>query len=583
MLAAIVAALVAASAPAATSSVNVSMSVLSQTSITPGTCTTGSAGITSFGTVQPGTTFVAADCTIGFGSSNDTSRLLLSQQDGAGAAMFRFGDGELRTSFGGGGTGLVTHEPGGTDFTEEVVRQSTGRIVTGGYSTQATNRVITIGGFTSTGALDTTFGTSSGYTHIDLGANESVKSMVIYPDDSILLGGEVDNGATNYDYFMIRLLPNGTPDPGFGTGGVVERHLTGYDSIEGLSLLPDGRILATGETGNDIALYRFEADGDPDPTFAVNGLRTVNSGSNDQGSGIAIASDGTIIVAGHTQGVRYDWTLVRFDASGTVLSTTITPLGASANSYAYQPFVLSTGHVIAIGVSQPTAGDTDFTAVRYTAAGGVDTAWGTNGVVTRAFASGGSEAPLTRLQLPVDEFLIGGNVNTGSNRWFASKFRANGTWDDRFGTNGSLVMTSHVGSMTGAAHDVDGRVILAGSGNSGITLGMLDALPVADYADTGAVGDTDWTTGANTFGACLRAKTGANVVPTWGMTGACGVDDNDPWMPIAATTGAAGAEVARTNLAAATGSVTLRFGVRTALTQRPGTYVAPVTVSVLAP
>jgi hypothetical protein len=129
----------------------------------------------------------------------------------------------------------------------------------------------------------------------------------------------------------------------------------------------------------------------------------------------------------------------------------------------------------------------------------------------------------------------------------------------------------------------DGRALVAGSGNAGITLGMLDSLPVADYADASLPGDTDWATGENAFGACLRATTGANVVPTWGMTGACGTDDADPWMPIVATSATSGAEVARTNLAGTSGSATLRFGVRVAATQRPGAYFAPLDVSVVAP
>ncbi|MCW2923666.1 MAG: hypothetical protein JWM98_1070 [Thermoleophilia bacterium] len=73
---------------AATSSVVVTMDVASATTLTPGGCATATPGVTDFGIVQPGTSVTTTiDCTILFGSSNDSSSLHIAQLDGAGDAM----------------------------------------------------------------------------------------------------------------------------------------------------------------------------------------------------------------------------------------------------------------------------------------------------------------------------------------------------------------------------------------------------------------------------------------------------------------------------------------------------------------
>ncbi|MCW2925722.1 MAG: putative Ig domain family [Thermoleophilia bacterium] len=101
---------------------------------------------------------------------------------------------------------------------------------------------------------------------------------------------------------------------------------------------------------------------------------------------------------------------------------------------------------------------------------------------------------------------------------------------------------------------------------------------IADYAP----GAQDWTTGASTFGACLRAVSGSPTT-SWTVPGdaACDVGNADPWNPVAATSGASGSVVAE--LATGTYTAALRFGVRTGATQTAGAYSAPLVVEVLQP
>lgn len=82
------AALHATGAGAASSSTTVAATVPSATSLDIAGCATGTSGVTTFGTVLPGSSSVTTgDCVVLFGSSNDTSQLRLYQADESGVAM----------------------------------------------------------------------------------------------------------------------------------------------------------------------------------------------------------------------------------------------------------------------------------------------------------------------------------------------------------------------------------------------------------------------------------------------------------------------------------------------------------------
>jgi uncharacterized delta-60 repeat protein len=70
---------------------------------------------------------------------------------------------------------------------------------------------------------------------------------------------------------LLRLLPDGSPDPGFGGGGRVP--LPG-GPWRGLALQPDGRIVVAGAIAREMALMRFAESGGPDPSFGADGIVT---------------------------------------------------------------------------------------------------------------------------------------------------------------------------------------------------------------------------------------------------------------------------------------------------------------------
>jgi len=81
-------------AGAASSNATVSVTVASATSLDASACATGTASITDFGAVLPGTSNVtASDCSLTWGSSNDTAMLRTYQQDCFGSALWRVNQG----------------------------------------------------------------------------------------------------------------------------------------------------------------------------------------------------------------------------------------------------------------------------------------------------------------------------------------------------------------------------------------------------------------------------------------------------------------------------------------------------------
>ncbi|WP_277759033.1 hypothetical protein [Pseudomonas sp. A34-9] len=87
--------------------------------------------------------------------------------------------------------------------------------------------------------------------------------------------GQARSSTTNRPYLLGRLLPDGTLDNSFGTGGVVSGSFSpGAPSLgKSISLLDDGKILLTGLVRLDgiPALARFFADGTLDLGFGNNG------------------------------------------------------------------------------------------------------------------------------------------------------------------------------------------------------------------------------------------------------------------------------------------------------------------------
>jgi uncharacterized delta-60 repeat protein len=196
-------------------------------------------------------------------------------------------------------------------------------------------------------ALDPTF-TTPGYPpgHVFFSDLGEPSSMALQPDHKIVMAGFTGETTGNTNFSIVRFLPNGQPDPGFGVGGEVNFSFydnAGADVAYSMVIQPwDGKIVLAGQAspggsvgnlGYVFALARFNPDGTPDLSFGgVNGDdpgKVTISFSNNSGHmvtgrayALALLDNHQIIVGGtadfNTNPTTGEWfALARLNPDGT--------------------------------------------------------------------------------------------------------------------------------------------------------------------------------------------------------------------------------------------------------------------------
>ena len=154
------------------------------------------------------------------------------------------------------------------------------------------------------GTLDPGFGSGGKVTN-NLGGTWSVaRNLHVYADGSILAGG--DRLTSPYStYVFIRYLSNGQPDTSFGDNGILTMEAGGASRIEGMFVEADGKIVGAGHwrdpgnTNTNVMIMRLRSDGSMDETFGTGGHTFVDiNGLNDAGHDLAVQSDGKYVLAG---------------------------------------------------------------------------------------------------------------------------------------------------------------------------------------------------------------------------------------------------------------------------------------------
>ncbi len=164
--------------------------------------------------------------------------------------------------------------------------------------------------FQTNGSLDNTFATGGiGLYNSDQNEfDEGVQIHVTPNNQYIVCGNTYDD--VDYDYNVLKLNNNGSTDNSFGTNGWILNDLLNTNDMENnlnSALLPDGRILLTGNQGDGDTVYfsllMLESDGSRDISFAPDGLFTHVFGvnNNSSSSGMAVDDNGKIVLGGYTR------------------------------------------------------------------------------------------------------------------------------------------------------------------------------------------------------------------------------------------------------------------------------------------
>jgi uncharacterized delta-60 repeat protein len=285
-------------------------------------------------------------------------------------------------------------------------------IVVGSAQVTASGFDFAIARLNPNGSPDTSFnGTGRQVVPFDLGGikADEATSVVLQPDGKIVIAGYAGLSATNRSFAVARLNGNGSLDTSFnGSGKMTFKFGTLADEARSLALQPDGKIIVVGYSqvvgaNNDFAIARLHGNGTLDPSFNLNGKRTVafdfGGGKNDGARSVALQPDGRIVAAGYAERIipNYDFAVVRLNSDGNFDTTfnssgkqVVTfDVGGGKDDEATSVVVQPNGRLLVAGFAQVGATNFDFAIARLTANGSLDPAYLGTGKQTVAFNLGG--------------------------------------------------------------------------------------------------------------------------------------------------------------------------------------------------
>ena len=368
---------------------------------------------------------------------------------------------------------------------------------------------------TATGGIDTSFaGTGFAITSFGTGDDEAF-AVAVQSDGKIVAAGRVTDATGGKDFGIARYLSDGTIDTAFGgTGQVTLDFSLGLDEVRAVAIQTDGRMVVAGTTTSGtvsrVALARFLTDGTADTSFGGGGKVSVALGAaGDTGRGVAIQSDGKILVSGTTVvGANNAFLLARYNADGS--PDTTFNLGASFRSFALGNgndqgtgmSLLRTGATVVSGSARfGPVNHTRFAVAKFTSTGTVDTTFGLSGFNAVNFGSNPGTGADTQIVASNDianaiatlsdgSLILAGTSNDGtSDRFGVAKYAANGELDSTFGTAGLVIVSFGPGNAAGRAAAVlsDRALYVAGNFNGTSNGTSTRALAVARLSATGTV------------------------------------------------------------------------------------------------
>ncbi|MBI5387365.1 MAG: carboxypeptidase regulatory-like domain-containing protein [Verrucomicrobia bacterium] len=309
-------------------------------------------------------------------------------------------------------TNPFSSQPGANGPVHALALQPDGQCVIGGEFTRVDGTVYTrIARLQSVGVADAFF--NPGF-----GANGTVYSVAITPDNKILVGGVFTRMDTSNWVGIARLRANGDLDPSFNPGAGAAN-----GAVRAVAAQADRKVLLGGNftlvNGQPRAsLARLNEDGSPDGAFAV--------ALNGAVQAIAVQPDQRILIGGSftTVGGSARVGIARLLANGNLdpSFTGSANLNGAVNAIGLQ----ADGKVVLGGTFTLAGGSNSFYVVRLNADGFVDA----------TFQPGlGADAPVTSVSVaPRGQILIGGqftHFNLAARSHFA-RLRPNGSLDPVF-------------------------------------------------------------------------------------------------------------------------------------------------------
>lgn len=457
--------------------------------------------------------------------------------------------GDLDASFGVGGRALASIGQISQDSGFASAVQPDGKIVVAGDSLDDSEFAINplslfITRFNPDGSLDTSFG-QQGRTVFRMKTGPRATSVVVLSDGKILIGGHVfvyqgneyPPSSIQKAFLFVRLMPDGTPDNSFGSGGVLKQFpdATAHNQMGAMTVQPDGKIVATGftsvppsqSTPHALLITRYNSDGSPDNSFDGDGKVVLNiNATGNRGNAIAIQSDGKIVVGGslkETSSSVTDFLIVRVNSDGSPDTSfdgdgRLTTKFGSTTSSIVGIAIQGDGRIVAAGSSN-SGTLRNIAVARYTSSGAPDPTFDLDGNLITDI---GDDAP-TGLAIQADgKIVVGGQtaLTGGGFDFLAIRYNTDGSFDNSFDGDGKAItaVTTVFDRANSMFIEPDGQIVLAGFSrdipDTDLSLvrhnvdGSLDTTFDGDgklIAELGNAGDAIYDTAIQTDGKIVAA------------------------------------------------------------------------------
>lgn len=226
--------------------------------------------------------------------------------------------GILDTTF--NGNGIVTTLIGSTAAIATAVKQKTnGKLVVGGSAIFGVP-YFALAQYDTDGSLDTanfnSGGTQPGTITTLVGFSSQGHALAIDADDKIILAGSSDS-----QFALARYNIDGTLDTTFNSGGVqpgtVTTSIGGSSIITAIAIQTDGKIVAAGQSDNQVALARYNSDGTIDTSYGTNGIVITTIQSSSVANDLKLQSDDKAVITGSYSENASQPFLARYNTDGT--------------------------------------------------------------------------------------------------------------------------------------------------------------------------------------------------------------------------------------------------------------------------
>ena len=408
-------------------------------------------------------------------------------------------DGSVDAGFGGGSVAVA----GDADTVAEL---PSGKILVVGFGSGGTHQIIswiTVQLVNPDGSIDRGLGRDGTLTLEATTYNEPVSRFEISPTAD---GGALVSGGR----FLLRLRADGSPDPGFGDGGLVDTVLP----VAGARVQADGSVAAVGWNAGagrdfDLTTLRFSAAGKPDSSFGPNGIRHFDFGGHEVAKVALWAADGSVIVGGRAEaaspcpreeGCEEMPIAAAFDPAGNLDTTfgqggllRLTALTAGSEGRRSEGVTALArrpdGSVVAAG-SAPPAATVAFLAA-FSPGGVLLSGFGSAGIVSVRRPVPATQRFVGFAPLPDGKILAAGTSDVGiDDQPVLVRYAADGSLDPSFGNGAGYLLFGRSQGARGFAAD-DSEQVLMGiysyPRNRLLWLRADDGSPVRSFGTDGAI------------------------------------------------------------------------------------------------